>query len=1040
MGFGAAGLLPSAKNINPQVFAKGVEKTNKNTKNPLEPSKNKKKSSEKNVTLICWNKGNGHFLHRKDEVEMLAEKYKPTVIGITEANMKHDDYEPALQIDGFHLERDNLGATGIRTRAAVFISEELLYKRRPDLEALNTPLIWLEILSDIKKPWLIGVGYRQWRTLDNKDNKTSGSIKCQMERFNGWNQSIAKANAEMKPIVLMGDINIDVTPWLFPDKELSDYQVSMKPILTMLKSIACEQELDLVKTLPTRHQGNNVPSILDLILTNIPAQLSVPTLVDSSSDHKVIIFTKTIPVKSKVTVIRKARSFKGYTRKKLLQELDMPKLNLLLHSTNLNYVADMLVNEINRVLDLVAPIKTIQMRNKYAAHLKPETKEMMTNRNLLKKKAIFSNSDLDWTCFKKARNNTLKAQRKDKIEWASKMLLKEGNKSKMLWQTAKRLSGDNSNKSISSLTINGITNNRSNDISNCLNNHFRNKIDKFLVNMPAPTEDILQKLTNTPTPRGEQLQLFSLTQVQLSVIMKDSKKNAASGSDTISGSVLNDLYPSIKRILLHLVNLSLCLGEYPKRFKVTKIIPLLKFGKDPLKPESYRPVSNLCSIGKIIEIAFFDQVRIFTNENKLINERQHGGRGGHSTTTCMLELMNSIHEGIKNKQKVAVLAIDMSAAFDLCEHKILVQQFRMKKMGFLAVKFLESFLKDRSHYCEVGSSRSETVKMGLNGVVQGGPSSGELFTLYVNDLPTQVNNCQEPINIDDSDGQEFVDDTEIIVKAASFEELTTKIEVEYKALSNFLTNHKMVVNPSKTQIMLINPKKDQVPTTINIDGNPIAHQKQMRILGMNITSDLKMDDHVWSGSQNIVKSISKKISLLRTLKPYIPTEALGKVGANLVNSIIHYGAPVWGQTTQKNIDIVQSYQTKAARVILQQGWQKGRKKTHRQDMLDSLGWPNTRQIVTSAILNVTKNAINQKSSAGLNKMFTINMPKNDRLGKGPRISQRVRGINIKDSFITKAPELFNQLPPILRNPLISTQKFKKDLKTYSKSQNLLPKH
>ena len=73
-------------------------------------------------------------------------------------------------------------------------------------------------------------------------------------------------------------------------------------------------------------------------------------------------------------------------------------------------------------------------------------------------------------------------------------------------------------------------------------------------------------------------------------------------------------------------------------------------------------------------------------------------------------------------------------------------------------------------------------------------------------------------------------------------------------------------------------------------------------------------------------------------------------------------------------------------------------------------------------------------------MFKTAMPKNIRIGKGPRISQTVKGKNPKDSFLSKAPELFNQLPPELRNPLISTKKFKKDLKTYSRSQDLLPKH
>ena len=139
------------------------------------------------------------------------------------------------------------------------------------------------------------------------------------------------------------------------------------------------------------------------------------------------------------------------------------------------------------------------------------------------------------------------------------------------------------------------------------------------------------------------------------------KKNAASGADSISGRVLGDVYPSIQQVLLHLINLSLCSGHYPERFKETKIIPQVKQGKDPLEAKSYRPIANLCAIGKQIEQAFFGQVTTFLNETQQINDNQHGGRKGHSTTTCLVELVGSIQEGIDHKLKVGVVAVDLSA-------------------------------------------------------------------------------------------------------------------------------------------------------------------------------------------------------------------------------------------------------------------------------------------------------------------------------------------------------------------------------------------
>ena len=88
--------------------------------------------------------------------------------------MGAQSYGPALEIEGYNLERDNLAMANIRTRTAVFISQAVTYKRRIDLEIAETPMIWLEIEASRKKSWLISIGYRQWRTLKNKKKYENG--------------------------------------------------------------------------------------------------------------------------------------------------------------------------------------------------------------------------------------------------------------------------------------------------------------------------------------------------------------------------------------------------------------------------------------------------------------------------------------------------------------------------------------------------------------------------------------------------------------------------------------------------------------------------------------------------------------------------------------------------------------------------------------------------------------------------------------------------------------------------------------------------
>ena len=129
------------------------------------------------------------------------------------------------------------------------------------------------------------------------------------------------------------------------------------------------------------------------------------------------------------------------------------------------------------------------------------------------------------------------------------------------------------------------------------------------------------------------------------------------------------------------------------------------------------------------------------------------------------------------------------------------------------------------------------------------------------------------------------------------------------------------------------------------------------------------------------------------------------IGNGLVNSTILYGAAIWGITTKANIEKVQKCQIRAGRII--DGYGNKGKKSHRQSLLDKLQWPNVNQIVDSAVLNLTKKALLNKASAGLNKLFTSKQPRSQRANTGLRITCNIPLGDKKPYFQTKAQELFN---------------------------------
>ena len=124
----------------------------------------------------------------------------------------------------------------------------------------------------------------------------------------------------------------------------------------------------------------------------------------------------------------------------------------------------------------------------------------MTKRDKIKTEANMSKLPEKIQEYKAIRNLTLKRQRADKLRWAENLINKKGNESKMLWQAAKRISGDTAQKSVDSLIVDNVMIKKPEQITDSLNKYFVKKVDDLVAKMPTPTINILDVLKNTPTP------------------------------------------------------------------------------------------------------------------------------------------------------------------------------------------------------------------------------------------------------------------------------------------------------------------------------------------------------------------------------------------------------------------------------------------------------------------------------------------------------------------------------------------------------------
>ena len=153
----------------------------------------------------------------------------------------------------------------------------------------------------------------------------------------------------------------------------------------------------------------------------------------------------------------------------------------------------------------------------------------------------------------------------------------------------------------------------------------------------------------------------------------------ARGVDGVSYPHLKHLGTKALDALMALYNWSVSGNCIPTRWKVASVIPILKPGKDPTIPSSYRPISLLCNTAKILERLVLNEISLHIH----LSTTQHGFRPQHSTTTLLCSLSKLVLKGFNNWKlttRSLIAAIDISKAFVTVPRYILIAKILQSEM------------------------------------------------------------------------------------------------------------------------------------------------------------------------------------------------------------------------------------------------------------------------------------------------------------------------------------------------------------------------
>ena len=472
-------------------------------------------------------------------------------------------------------------------------------------------------------------------------------------------------------------------------------------------------------------------------------------------------------------------------------------------------------------------------------------------------------------------------------------------------------------------------------------------------------------------------------------------------------------------------NSSLGTGRFPADQKRAVVHPLLKKSSlDPQDAASYRPVSNLSFISKLLERVVAKKFTNHSTANDLLPKFQSSYRSHHSTETAITRIYNDVIQAVDQGHVVAMVLLDLSAAFDTVDHQILLDVLT-KRFGVqgLSLGWFQSYLSDRSELLSYNGSQC-VVSSTACGVPQGSVLGPIEFISYTEDVTSIFETLDIRYHIYADDKQLYEDG-----RVTEADAILSKLSGCVSEVSKWCASRRLQLNTSKTELIWFGSranldKLNSGNCCLSLGNVTIEPASSVRNLGVFLDSKLTLSHHV----SHISKACYFHIRRLRQIIKFVNHDTAQQLFSSFVLSRLDYCNTVLAGLPNKSLNILQRVQNTAARVILNR-----RPRDHISDGLRELHWlPVKHRIrfklcLTMHLIKTGKSPqyladlvqpTSSTARAGLRSASALTYTK-------PRLKTRLG----ERGFAFAGPAAWNELPVALKQT-DDTTTFKKLLKTH----------
>ena len=160
--------------------------------------------------------------------------------------------------------------------------------------------------------------------------------------------------------------------------------------------------------------------------------------------------------------------------------------------------------------------------------------------------------------------------------------------------------------------------------------------------------------------------------------------------------------------------------------------------------------------------------------------------------------------------------------------------------------------------------------------------------MYVNDMHT-VSSLMKCLI--------FADDTNFLYKGTDISEICKTVSKELDKLSSWFMAHKLFLNVSKTNFMVISRKQIVNNPIVIINSINIDRFDNTKCLGVHIDCQLDWNGHI----KNIKNKIAKNVSVMNRVKHLLNSHGLYSLYTTLIIPYMNYCCEFWGNNYKSRI-------------------------------------------------------------------------------------------------------------------------------------------